>query len=114
MHELELVHQVLGHGNGAPVLSAALERRNPQLRGLEVDVAGAKRERLAHAAAGHCERAGERLNGGLAVGPDRGEETYALLGHEVLPPARVDELAGAVRGTHRSGFSSAAMTSSAA
>ena len=96
------------------MLAPALERGDPQLRGLEVDVARAKRQRLAHAAAGERQRAGERLNGGLAVGPDRGEEARALLGGEVLPPAGVDELAGAVGGAHRGGVSSAAITSSAA
>ena len=83
--------------NGPPVVSTALERGDPQLRGLEVDVARSKRERLAHAAPGERERAGERLHRRLAVGADRGEEARALLGRQVLPPAGVDELAGVHR-----------------
>ena len=91
VHELELVHQVLRNRNGSPVFPAALERGNPQLRGLEVDVARSKRQRLADAATGQGQRARERLHGGLAVGPDRGEEAGALLRGEVLPAAGVDE-----------------------
>ena len=108
------MHQVLGHGNAAPVLAPALERRYPDLGRVEVDVARTDRERFAHAAPGERARARKGLHRGLAVGSDRGEETYTLLGREVLPPAGVDELAGAVRGAHRAGVSSAAMTSSAA
>ena len=65
------------HGNDPPVLSAALERRDPQLRGLEVDVARPQRQRLAHAAAAERECAGKGLHRRLAVGPDRGEKARA-------------------------------------
>lgn len=47
MDERELVHQVLGHGDTSPVLAPAFERGDPQLRGLEVDVARSKRQGLA-------------------------------------------------------------------
>ena len=80
------------------MLAPALERGDPQLRGLKVDVAGAKRQRLAHAAAGERQRAGKGLHRRLAVSTDRGEEARTLFGREVLAPAGVDERAGAVGG----------------
>ena len=91
VHELELVDEVRGHGDGSPVLSPALERGDPDLGGLEVEVAGPDGQRLAHAAAGERERAGERLHRGLAVGAHRGEEAVSLLGRQVLSPAGVDQ-----------------------
>ena len=46
---------------------------------------------LLHPAAGHRQRAGERLDGGLRVGANRGEEPVPLVGREVLPAAVVDQ-----------------------
>ena len=91
VHELKGVHQVLRHRNDPPVLRAALERRNPELVRLEVDVARADPERLGHPAPRHREGPGEGLHHGLGVRARRGEEALALGGGEVLAAPRVDE-----------------------
>ena len=70
---------------------AALERRDPELGRVEVDVARSERERLAHAAAGEREGAGERLHGGFGVGAQCDEESRAFVDGEVLPAAGVDQ-----------------------
>ena len=69
----------------------ALERGDPNLGRLEVDVAGTQRQRLAHPAPGHRKGPGERLHGGLGMSANRDEEALAPLGREVLPPAGVDQ-----------------------
>ena len=91
MHELEGVHQVLGDRNGPPVLGAALQRRDPELVRVEVDVARADGKRLGDPAPGHREGPREGLHGGLRVRAHRGEEAIAFKLRQVLPPARVDQ-----------------------
>ena len=96
MHELERVHQVLGHRNGLPVVLAALQRRDPQLPRLEVHVARADPERLGDPAPGHREGSGEGLDDGFRMRARHGEEALALFRGQVLPAARVDEGEGTV------------------
>ena len=91
VHEVEGLDQVLRHRNGPPGGAAALECRDSQLGGLEVDIAGAQRQRFAHAAAGKRERTYERLHGRLRVSGDGVEESRTLRSGEVLPPPRVDQ-----------------------
>ena len=86
------VDQVFRDRNGPPGGSTALQRRDPDLARLEVDVAGPGRERLAHPASGQR----EGLDRGRRVGPDRGEEALALCGGEVLAAAGVDQAEGAL------------------
>ena len=71
VHQLKGVHEVLGHRNGPPVLRAPLQRRDPQLARLEIDVARADPERFGDATSGHREGPGEGLHGRFRVGPDR-------------------------------------------
>ena len=52
----------LGDWDRSPVLAAALERRNPELGRVEVDIARTKGERFAHPGSGERERAGQRLH----------------------------------------------------
>ena len=70
--------------------SPALQRRDPELPRLEVDVARADAKRLGDAAAGHREGPREGLDRGLRVRAHRSEEAFALLGGQVLPVAGVD------------------------
>ena len=60
----------IGNRNGPPGGSTALQRGDPELVRLEVDVAGPDRERLAHPAPGQR----EGLDRGLRMGPGRGQE----------------------------------------
>ena len=75
------------------MLAASFQRGDPDLGRVEVHVARADAERFAHAASGECEGARERLHGGFRVGPDRGEESLALVGRQIFPAVLVDELA---------------------
>ena len=84
-------YQVLGHRNSPQVVLAALQRRDPQLPGLKIDVARADPERLGDPAPGHREGPGEGLAGGPRVRARRGEEALALRPGQVLPAAGVDE-----------------------
>ena len=89
-------NQAVWDRNGPPGGSTALQRRDPDLARVEVDVAGPGRERLAHAAPGEREGLGEGLDRGLRVGPDRGEEALAFGRGEVLAAAGVDQAEGAL------------------
>ena len=91
MHQVEGVHEVLRDRNGPPVLTAALEGRDPDLARLEVDVAGPDAEGLAHPGAGHCEDLGEGPDRWTGVFARYGEEARALGTGEVLPAAGIDE-----------------------
>ena len=75
------------------MLAPALERADPQLDGLEVDVdvVGAKRERLGDAVARVHERERESLHLRARIPAHRVEEAGALLEREVFPAAAVDE-----------------------
>ena len=100
VHELGRAPEILGDGNGSPVLSAAFERGEPDLGRVEVDIAGADREGFVHATTGERERARERLHGGFGVGTDCGEESLALLAGQILSAASVDERLGVAGGVH--------------
>ena len=65
--ELQLVDEVNRHRHRPPMLSASLERSDPEFGRLEVDVARADREELAHAASGECEGPRE-VSGPWALG----------------------------------------------
>ena len=80
VHQVEGVHQVLGDRYGAPVLTPAFECRDPDLVGLEVDVACSDGEGLGDPAPGEHEGAREGLHGGGGVRADRGEESLAFVG----------------------------------
>ena len=113
--EVQRVDEVRGDRDHSPVLPPPLERGDPDLIRLEVDVARAQCEGFADPTAGERERARERLDGGLRVGADRGEEAIPFVAGEVLPSFGADELAGAgVQGAHSRAISSAGMTSSPA
>ena len=83
--------QVLGDGNGSPVLPAAFERGEPNLGRVEVDVARSEREGLAHAAPGERECSGQRLHLGFRVRADCSQESLALLSCQIFPAAVVDK-----------------------
>ena len=89
--EVEGSDEVLGHRDGSPVLCAPLQGPDPQLRGLEVDVAGADRERFAHAAAGQRKCARECLHRRFpdadeVAGHGLSERTAVVAGAEQLRP----------------------------
>ena len=65
--ELKGVHQVLRERYGPPVACAALQRRDPDLVRLEVDVARADGEGFGDPAPGHREGPGEGLHGRFRV-----------------------------------------------
>ena len=111
MHGLQGVHEILRDRNGPPVVRAALERRNPDLVRLEVNVRGADPERLGYPAPGHREGPGEGLDGRFRVRASRGEEAPALGGGEKLPAARVDQGERSVRHGRKSYMTSKVTTS---
>ena len=94
VHQLKGVHQVLRDWYGPPVVRAALQRRDPELARLKVDVTRADAERFGDPAPRHRERAGEGLHGGLRMRAHRGEEALAFGRGQVPPTARVDEREG--------------------
>ena len=95
VHELEGVCR-LGDRDGPPVACAALQGRDPEFVGLEVDVAWADGERFTHSAPGHRESAREGLDRRFRVDLDRGEEAFALFGGEVLAAGGADQVEGVV------------------
>ena len=73
---------------------SAFEGGDPDLGGVEVDVACADAECLVDAAAGEREGTRERLHARFGVGAHGGQKSGPFLDREVFPAAIVDELGG--------------------
>ena len=71
VHELEVVDEVLKHRDRAPMLSPALQGRDPDLGHLEVQITGADCQHLGDPRPGVRERCGEGLHCGTRVGARR-------------------------------------------